>query len=1151
MKKHKFGKRLLACVVSAATILTGTTILSAMTKTTGVTASAASYDNYAKLLQYSLYFYDANMCGADVGETSQLEWRDDCHTEDAVTGGFHDAGDHVKFGLPAGYSASTLGWSYYEYSDAFDSLGQTSHLKTITDHFCQYFKDCTTLSGNTVTNFCYQIGDGDADHAVWCAPEVQDASTRKAYYTTNGASDIAAAYAAALAVNYINFGNQEDLTYAKALYDFSLQYNTCATDGPNSFYQSYDYYDDQAWAAGWLYLATKDDTYKNFLNTFMTTSNKGSSGQSGCQWGVYSTMSWNNVSAGAAILQAEITGSNSDWAKLGNYMSGKCTSESTYYCEAPWGSCRYNTAMQMMALVTADHCSSINYSSWAKSQMAMILGNNPINTCFVTGFADNSAKYPHHRAASGYDNFDDMTDQIGFASDGHTLIGALVGGPSDSNFTYKDSVNDYESNEVAIDYNATLVGAAAALYARYGTGSLDSSIEGVGSTVTTPATTEATTTVSTTLGTTSATNAPATTALSSRATAATTQATTAVSNTGDTILTPTNGTDTGIDGTLYKYVEFTPSGADSVTVNFNVSSNDKTASVSFGYWNGSEWIQSDDNVSISNGQVSVDFTVPDDVYNTVKFSVYYPGADSVNITQVALHNGTSSNPTTTTINNGNTGNTGSGDTVLTPTNGSEVGEDGALYKYVEFTPGDADSVTVYVNVSSNDKTASVSFGYWNGSEWVQSDDNVSISNGQLSVDFKVPDDVYDKVKFSVYYPGADSVDITQVVLHRGSTSVVTTVTTARTTSNHNNTTTTKTTTANGNSGDTILTPTNGTEIGIDGTLYKYVEFVPGGAASATVYFNVSSNDKTASVSFGYWNGSEWIQSDDNVSISNGTASADFVIPSDVYDKVKLSVYYPGADSVDITQVVLHSSSTAVTTTTANSSGGDTILTPTNGSEAGVDGTIYKYVEFTPGDATSATVYFTVSSNDKTGSVSFGYWNGSEWIQDDQSVRLNGGEVSVDFTIPDDVYNTVKFSVYYPGADSVDITQVVLHSGTSSNPTTTAATTARTTATTRATTTAVTTTTTASQTAQRPSTTTAQQQFSGTLCGDINLDGEVTLADSIMLNKAVVNIIDLTGTARANADVCSNSSDIDGNDAMVLLRFVVQLESSIPTTLNAS
>ena len=108
MKKLGIGKRALACIVSAATLLTGTTALSALTQTTGLTASAASYDNYAKLLQYSMYFYDANMCGDQVGETGQMEWRDDCHTSDAVTGGFHDAGDHVKFGLPAGYTASTL-----------------------------------------------------------------------------------------------------------------------------------------------------------------------------------------------------------------------------------------------------------------------------------------------------------------------------------------------------------------------------------------------------------------------------------------------------------------------------------------------------------------------------------------------------------------------------------------------------------------------------------------------------------------------------------------------------------------------------------------------------------------------------------------------------------------------------------------------------------------------------------------------------------------------------------------------------------------------------------------------------------------------------------------------------------------------------------
>ncbi|MGN1402955.1 MAG: glycoside hydrolase family 9 protein, partial [Ruminococcus sp.] len=291
MKKLGLGKRTLACVVSAATLLTGTTALSALTQTTGLTASAASYDNYAKLLQYSMYFYDANMCGDQVGETGLMEWRDDCHTSDAVTGGFHDAGDHVKFGLPAGYTASTLGWGYYEFKDSYDSLGQTAHLRTITDYFAQYFKDCTTLSGGSVSSFIYQIGNGDQDHAVWCAPEVQDASSRQVYTTTNSASDIAAEYAAALAVNYINFGNAEDLTYAKALYEFSIKYNSTADEGTSAFYNSYDYYDDQAWAAGWLYLATNDSTYKTFLNTFMNTSGQGKSGQSGCQWGIYSPMS--------------------------------------------------------------------------------------------------------------------------------------------------------------------------------------------------------------------------------------------------------------------------------------------------------------------------------------------------------------------------------------------------------------------------------------------------------------------------------------------------------------------------------------------------------------------------------------------------------------------------------------------------------------------------------------------------------------------------------------------------------------------------------------------------------------------------------------------------------------------------------------------
>jgi hypothetical protein len=73
MKKIGLGKRVLACVASAATLLTGTTALSAVgMQVQTLTASAASYDNYAKLLQYTMYFYDGNMCGSDVGSASQF-----------------------------------------------------------------------------------------------------------------------------------------------------------------------------------------------------------------------------------------------------------------------------------------------------------------------------------------------------------------------------------------------------------------------------------------------------------------------------------------------------------------------------------------------------------------------------------------------------------------------------------------------------------------------------------------------------------------------------------------------------------------------------------------------------------------------------------------------------------------------------------------------------------------------------------------------------------------------------------------------------------------------------------------------------------------------------------------------------------------------
>lgn len=426
-----------------------------------ITASAASgSDDYAKLLQYSMYLYDANMCGNAVESTSGLGWRGNCHTTDEVVGGFHDAGDHAMFGLPQGYSASTLGWGYYEFKDAYNATGQAEHLKTITDYFCDFFKRSTVLSGDSVSRFLYQKEDGDVDHGYWGPPEKQN-GTRKMFWTTGGASDIAAEYAAALALNYINFGNAEDLKYAEALYKFSTQHNQVATDGPNTFYKSSGCTDEQAWAAGWLYLATQNESYKSDCASKQTQY---------LGW----VHGWDNVGLGAACVYAHITGS---WNKVNDYI-GSCANGSGYFFMDKWGSARLNTTMQFCALVASKN-SNADFTTWAKGQMDYITGNNPSGYNFVVGFSSNSAKNPHHRAASGYYSYDEMGETTVSGPNAHSLIGALVGGPTDAGGSYVDSISDYVCNEVAIDYNAGFVGACAGLYETYKTGKTVSSIEGV------------------------------------------------------------------------------------------------------------------------------------------------------------------------------------------------------------------------------------------------------------------------------------------------------------------------------------------------------------------------------------------------------------------------------------------------------------------------------------------------------------------------------------------------------------------------------------------------------------------------------------------------------------------------------------------------
>ena len=272
-----------------------------------------------------------------------------------LTGGWHDAGDHVKFGLPGSYSASTVGWGYYEFRDAYEETGLDKHVEDELRWINDYFMKATFLDDDDkVVAYCYQVGEGNNDHNYWCPPELQVDGTvvassscgvkRPAYFATTEmpASDQCAGAAASLAVNYLNFKDTdpeyaaENLKYAKALYDFAVETHTeewkigttpTATslgyDG--GFYTSSYDYDELAWAAVWLYYCTEnydyiddiisvDETqtndkgayyYTGYLKRIMT--------DTGNCWQNIWVHCWDTVWGGVFAKLAPVTNTARDW----------------------------------------------------------------------------------------------------------------------------------------------------------------------------------------------------------------------------------------------------------------------------------------------------------------------------------------------------------------------------------------------------------------------------------------------------------------------------------------------------------------------------------------------------------------------------------------------------------------------------------------------------------------------------------------------------------------------------------------------------------------------------------------------------------------------------------------------------------------------
>ena len=282
---------------------------------------------------------------------------------------------------------------------------------------------------------------------------------------------------------YLDRINKAEAAYAWAKANPDALYNqlkineTCNPDITTGEYGDTNAEDEFFWAASSLYLATKKAEYLEDVKQHFPES--------------FKLMSWGHVAPLGVFnwLQYEKQiladkGHNTGAIKHQEQkIIDRCKAMLLEYCEAAvkdaegscfnnafgnrpeefgWGCCSSFCDQSICFLYAYDITGDKKYLDNAFRNMNYILGQNATGYCYVTGFGLKSPMFPHSRLCHS-----DGVDA--------PIPGLLVGGPNpmqndiaevvkyDSDYpdeSYMDIMPSYASNEIAINWNASLVAAA-------------------------------------------------------------------------------------------------------------------------------------------------------------------------------------------------------------------------------------------------------------------------------------------------------------------------------------------------------------------------------------------------------------------------------------------------------------------------------------------------------------------------------------------------------------------------------------------------------------------------------------------------------------------------------------------------------------------
>lgn len=431
---------------------------------------------YDDLFYSTLNYFYLSRCGQDIdgGDWSHPA----CHTAPAliygtdirknVTGGWHDAGDYGRYVVAGAKAVMDLLLAYEQCKNSFTGFDILSEVRFELEWMLQLQReDGAVFHKISCFHFCGFINPQDEKDELVLSP-----------ISTTATADFAGVCAFAS-----SFFKRSDSAFAKKLMNAALKAQKYLDSHDDELFKNppeittggygdWTASDERYFALAALFEQTGDEKYLNkAMEIRLAVMNAPKNPDMPWINGWSEGFGWGMVSGYGTIIFLRNQDKISDKAivkSLYDSMLKKAddvlkrvdnAAFGTSIEKVFWGSNGHVCDDAHAFFAAYELTGKKEYYEAAKKQFDYLLGCNPNNICYITGFGTNTVQYPHHRPSGAV---------------GKTVPGMLAGGPCEGLLDavakeklgplnlpplkcYIDHVGSYSTNEVAIYWNSSFV----------------------------------------------------------------------------------------------------------------------------------------------------------------------------------------------------------------------------------------------------------------------------------------------------------------------------------------------------------------------------------------------------------------------------------------------------------------------------------------------------------------------------------------------------------------------------------------------------------------------------------------------------------------------------------------------------------------------